>query len=159
MTHDEWKLPLKDFKFSNGYICINKKENLSREFFDVDNLPPLVCTGFRLECDSLKVPSWKENEFEDESPEVMIDTIFEYTSIEDLVGQTIELGEPMQNCDRELGSMYLLESHHLVKWQEIRFGKAHEGVIELEVDIWVDFLYDYTEFCHTLKGYASIEHR
>ncbi|MCW1926230.1 hypothetical protein OKA05_26975 [Luteolibacter arcticus] len=159
----EWKFPVDDFRIAEGFICISRSKDLNWEYFDERVDGEIVCTGFRLECAPIRVPGGAYGYKEEitKEPEVMIDVLFPFESLEKLEGTTIPLGEPMENCSRELGSMYLFASHNEVRWQEIRFGKVHGDQIDLELDLLLEVDYDtgVTQFRHTLKGLASIEER
>jgi hypothetical protein len=96
-----------------------------------------------------------------EEPEVMIDVLFPFESLKALEGTTIDLGEEMEQSQRELGSMYLFAVHNEVRWQQIRFGKVRGDSIELEIDLLLNVDYDSgeTTFRHTLRGPAKVEER
>ena len=158
-----WQFPTEDFRISHGYICLYKSKNLNWEFFDRKVDAEIVCTGFRLECAPIMVPggAYGYDEEISEEPEVMIDVLFPFESLEALEGTTIDLGEPMEQCDRELGSMYLFAVHNEVRWQQIRFGKVSGDTIDLEIDLLLNVDYDAgeTTFRHTLRGQGKIEER
>jgi len=158
-----WQFPTQDFRISQGFICVNKSKNLNWDFFDHKIDADIVCTGFRLECAPIMVPggAYGYDEEISEEPEVMIDVLLPFESLEALEGTTIDLGEPMEQSDRELGSMYLFAVHNDVRWQQIRFGKVSGDAIELEIDLLLNVDYDAgeTTFRHTLRGPAKVEKR
>ena len=158
-----WQFPTDDFRISQGYICVNKSKNLNWEFFDRKIDAEIVCTGFRLECAPIMVPggAYGYDEEISEEPEVMINVLLPFESLEALEGTSIDLGEPMEQSGRELGSVYLFAVHNDVRWQQIRFGKVSGETIELEIDLLLNIDYDAgeTTFWHTLRGPAKVEER
>ena len=159
----EWEFPVDDFKIAEGFICLYRSKDLNWDYFDRRVEGDVVCTGFRLECAPILVPggAYGYDEEISKQPEVSIKVLFPFDTLAELEGISINLGEPMEQCNRELGSMYLFAIHNDIRWQEIRFGKVNGDRIDLEIDLLLDVDYDAgtTQFRHTLKGPAKIEQR
>jgi hypothetical protein len=159
----EWEFPVDDFKIAEGFICLYRSKDLNWDYFDRRVEGDVVCTGFRLECSPIRVPGETYGYDEEiiQEPEVMIDVLFPFDTLAALEGTSINLGEPMEQCSRELGSMHLFAVHNDVRWQEIRFGTVDGDRIELEIDLLLDVDYNTgtTQFRHTLKGLAKLERR
>ena len=159
----EWEFPVDDFKLGEGYICLYRSKDLNWDYFDRRVEGDVVCTGFRLVCAPILVPGGTYGYDEEiiQEPEVMIKVLFPFRTLAALEGTSINLGEPMEQSSRELGSMHLFSVHNDVRWQEIRFGKVDGDRIELEIDLLLDVDYNTgtTQFRHTLKGLAKLEKR
>lgn len=124
----------------------------------------IECIGFRIECEKLLLPDIMSG-FEKEKevkPNIEVDLTFPFGSLAALENEKAELGEPVEECPEDLGSIYLFGAHNLVGWQTISFGKIEDETIEVSFDLYFDFEYTGNiggKFRHTISGVAEIEKR
>jgi hypothetical protein len=155
MSFDEtnWKFPVADLKAQESVLCLIKSDSGEIE-----------CIGGRITCEPLLLPDINEayQSTRKEKIEIKLTFYFPFTALSEIRGQTLQLGESVEECGEDLGSVYLFGAHNPVGWQSIAFAEAQDDVIEAMVDLYFDF--DYEDriggaFRHKLPVVFKLERR
>lgn len=148
-----WKFPTDKIRVQRAVLCMTK-----------DAAGHVRCIGARLECEPLPLPDINSGyeRTRKVKPEIDLEFATDLTSLESLAGQTLELGQPVENCSDDLGSIYLFGAHNPVGWQRISFSRLNGKALEATFDLLFDFDYEDrigSRLRHTLKGPVRIERR
>ena len=148
-----WKFPIDKIHVQRAVLCMTK-----------DAAGHVHCVGARLECESMPLPDINSgyDRTRKVKPEIDLELTTDLTSLDSLAGQILELGQPVESCSDDLGSIYLFGAHNPVGWQRISFGHLNGKTLEATFDLLFDFTYEDRiggRFRHTLKGPVRIERR
>lgn len=148
-----WKFPAASLKARTSVLCLIKSESGEIE-----------CIGARIVCEPLFLPDINEayETEREEEIEIRLNFYFPFTSFADLNGQTLQLGESVEEYPEDLGSVYLFGAHNPAGWQSIAFAKAKSDMIEAVVDLYFDFEFEDRiggAFRHKLQVVFKIERR
>lgn len=126
-----WKFPIADLKVQAAALCLTKSDSGEIE-----------CIGGRITCEPLLLPdinnAYQSNRTEE--IEIHLNFYFPFTSLSEISGKTFQLGEPVEECEEDLGSVYLFGAHNPVGWQSIDFSAAATAeTIEAKADLLFDF--------------------
>lgn len=132
MEFDEasWKFPVENLKPKKAALCLFKQDS-----------GEIICSGARIECEPMSLPDINEAYEKEsiESPEIMVNFSFPYFSLNEIEGKTLSLGEDVEECGDDIGSVYAFAAHNPVGWQTIEFGKAEGDTIDALIDLYFDF--------------------
>ena len=147
-----WKFPVDQLSVEKAALCLIRQDE------------QIISIGFRIECESIKLPdiNYGYEEENEEKPEISISLSFPFNSLESLASQKADLGEPVETCGEDLGSVYLFGAHNPVGWQSIEFGSIIDGRVEVTFDLYFDFKFEDRIggcFRHTMKAMVEVEKR